>query len=185
MAGFGCRPRLYVGGLSPHKRVAALVRAFGRIARLDSYSDVTLVLVGADNEGFTSERAAVEEAISSLGPTAARVRRTGFVPDDALAALYRRASCVVHPSLDEGFGLPAVEAMASGTPLIVSRIPALEEVCGDAADYLDDITLLPDCIGRLLDDEARRHALSEAGVVRAARFSWRASAERLLGALSA
>lgn len=179
----GSRTILYVGGLSPHKRVADLVRAFGAVAGRDGFDDVRLVLVGAAHEGFASERADVEAAVASLGVAGTRVRQTGFVPDDTLAAMYRHSSCVVLPSLAEGFGLPAIEAMASGAPLIVSRIPALEEVCGEAADYLDDIARLPGQIMALLADDGRRRALSRAGVARAAGFSWTVSAERLLAAL--
>src|SRR6185503_7967172 len=101
---------------------------------------------------------------------------------ETLAALYRRAECVVLPSLMEGFGLPALEAMSSGTPLIVARNPALEEVCGDAAEYVDDIGALPTILGRVLGDGSRRAALGRAGLERAGQFSWDEAARRLLAA---
>jgi glycosyltransferase involved in cell wall biosynthesis len=108
--------------------------------------------------------------------------QTGFVPDPTLAALYRAAQCVVLPSSMEGFGLPALEAMASGTPLIVARNPALEEVCGDAAEFVDNLADLPAMFHRVLDDPARRAELSRAGLDRARRFGWDEAARRLLAA---
>jgi glycosyltransferase involved in cell wall biosynthesis len=178
----GRRFVLFVGGLSPHKRVPQLVHAFGQVAADPACADMLLVLVGA-KEGSVSELASVEHAIDALGPVASRVVRSGFLSDHVLAALYRRAACVVQPSLAEGFGLPALEAMASGTPLIASRIPALEEVCGDAAEYFDDTEQLPGVILRMLQDPARRDALARAGLSRAGAFAWDASARRLLAAL--
>ena len=77
---------------------------------------------------------------------------TGFVPDDTLAALYRGATCVVLPSIIEGFGLPALEAMACGAPVLAARTPALEEVCADAVDYFDRIDELPSCLAQLMND---------------------------------
>jgi glycosyltransferase involved in cell wall biosynthesis len=183
-SGGGGRFVLFVGGNSPHKRVADLIRAFGVVGADARHRDLRLVLVGPGaRDQFAADRSGVADAIASIGATAARVVHTGFVPDATLAALYRSASCVVLPSSMEGFGLPAVEAMVSGTPLIVARNRALEEVCGDAAEYVDDMKLLPDMLRRLLADGGRRDGLRRAGLERASHFGWDEAARRLLDAL--
>jgi glycosyltransferase involved in cell wall biosynthesis len=172
---------LFVGGISPHKRVADLVRAFGTIAARSGYEDLQLVLAGPDErDQFAADHSGVAEAIAAIGPARDRVVRTGFVPDATLAALYRAAECVVLPSLMEGFGLPALEAMASGTALIVARNPALQELCRDAAEYVDDLVELPSILRRVLSDAGRRTELGRAGVNRALSFGWDESARRLL-----
>ena len=112
-----------------------------------------------------------------------QVIRLPFVPDATLAALYRRATCLVVPSLAEGFGLPALEAMACGTPVVASRIPALEEVCADAAEYFDPIEELSAVMSALLQDPGRREALAAEGLARAGSFGWEEAARRLLDAM--
>jgi glycosyltransferase involved in cell wall biosynthesis len=178
----GRRFVLYVGGLSPHKRVADLVRAFGLVAPGDE--DLRLVLAGpGERDHFADDERGVAEAIAALGPFGKRVVRTGFVSDAALAALYRGAECTVLPSTMEGFGLPAVEAMASGTPLIAARNAALEELCGSAAEYVDAIADLPRVLQRLLADPQRRADLRAAGPDRSRLFGWDEAARRLVAAL--
>ena len=175
---------LFVGGISPHKRVGELVRAFGIVAAEPANEDLRLVLAGpGDRDSFAADRSGVAEAIASLGPHSARVVQTGFVADETLAALYRASECVVLPSLMEGFGLPALEAMASGAPLIVARNAALQEVCGEAAaEYVQDIRALPAILRRVLGDATRRAELSRAGLERARQFGWDEAARRLLAA---
>jgi glycosyltransferase involved in cell wall biosynthesis len=174
---------LFVGGISPHKRVADLVRAFGVVCAEPPYQDVRLVLAGpGDKDQFAADRSGVADAIGALGPHAARVIETGFVPDATLAALYRAAQCVVLPSSMEGFGLPALEAMASGAPLIVARNAALVELCGDAAEYVDTIDALPAILRHVLGDASRRAELARAGPDRARQFGWDEAARRILGA---
>ena len=177
----GRRVVLYVGGLGPHKRVPDLTRAFGEVAADPKFADAMLVLVGAEM-GNPSELAAVDRAVASLGPARSRVVLLDFVPDTTLAALYRRATCLVLPSLAEGFGMPALEAMASGTPVVASRIPALEEVCADSAEYFDDIEGLPDALSRVLQDSGRRTELARSGQIRAGTCGWDEAARRLLRA---
>ena len=174
----GQRFVLYVGAIGPHKRVPDLIRAFGCVPTDPDRPDL-LVLVGAE-QGSERERGSVEQALAELGPARSRVVRPGFVPDATLAALYRRAACVVLPAEAEGFGLPALEAMASGAPVLASRIPALEEVCGDAAEYFDGIGALPGALGRLLSDPERRAILATRGPARATVFGWDTAARRLL-----
>jgi len=177
---------LFVGGNSPHKRVADLIRAFGALAAEARHQDLRLVLVGpGERDQFAADRSGIAQALGSIGAMTAKVVQTGFVSDATLAALYRAACCVVLPSSMEGFGLPALEAMASGAPLIVSRTPALEEVCGDAAEYVDNLADLPRVLRRLLADDGRRAELGRAGLARARGFGWDEAACRLLEALDA
>ncbi len=174
---------LFVGGISPHKRVAHLVRAFGAIASTAGHEHLQLVLAGPENrDQFATDQSGVAEALAEIGPTRERVVTTGFVSDETLAALYRAAECVVLPSSMEGFGLPALEAMASGTPLVVSDNPALREVCGTAAEYVDDIDALSAVLLRVLRDAPRRAELRRDGLSRARQFGWEEAARRLLGA---
>ena len=175
---------LYVGGLSPHKRVPALIEAFGSVASEPEHRTLTLVLAGPGSiDKFHADNAAIAAALTELGPNRGRVVRTGFVADAVLASLYRRASCVVLPSVVEGFGLPALEAMACGAPLLAARTAALEELCGDAAEYFDDITQLRESLSALLKDDSRRTRLRSAGPARARRFSWEEAARRWLAIL--
>jgi glycosyltransferase involved in cell wall biosynthesis len=177
---------LYVGGLSPHKRVAALVRAFGRLAAKPQHARLKLVLAGPGNiDSFRSDDDRMGAALEALGETASRVVRTGFVPDSALAALYRGAACVVLPSIVEGFGLPALEAMACGAPTLVARTPALQEVCADAVAYFDDIERLADELAQLLNDDVRRTQLRTLGPRRSRDFSWDEAARRWLSSIPA
>jgi glycosyltransferase involved in cell wall biosynthesis len=100
----------------------------------------------------------------------------GYVEPDRLAELYRNAACLIQPSRFEGFGLPVLEAMASGTPVVATREPALEEVAGDAAVFVDE-ERLSDGIRRAL---AERERLVWAGLERARAFTWEATAEKTL-----
>jgi glycosyltransferase involved in cell wall biosynthesis len=110
---------------------------------------------------------------------AGRARLAGFVGDDELAALYRGALAVVVPSLDEGFGLPAAEAMASGVPVITSTAPALVEVTGDAALHADERSTraIAAAMLRVSADAELRRTLSARGIERARAFTWRRCAE--------
>jgi glycosyltransferase involved in cell wall biosynthesis len=177
---------LYVGGLSPHKRVASLVSAFGRVAQQPEHATLRLLLTGpGEIDTFRVDDRGLAAALDGLGSLRDRVVHTGFVPDEALAALYRGASCVVLPSLVEGFGLPALEAMACGAPVLAARTPALEEVCDTSVDYFDRIEELPARLAELLNDRGRRELLRTAGPVRARRFSWDEAARRWLTTVEA
>jgi alpha-1,3-rhamnosyl/mannosyltransferase len=106
----------------------------------------------------------------------------GSVSDEELVELYRGATLFVYPSLAEGFGLPIVEAMASGVPVITSNVSSLIEVAGDAAATVDplDVQALTREIADLLEDPTRRELLKDRGLRRAADFSWRRTAEQVL-----
>jgi len=105
--------------------------------------------------------------------------------DESLSALYVAAAVFCFPSFDESFGLPPLEAMAAGTPVVCSNRPALVETCGEAAVYVDptDPVAIARAIDALLSDPPRRAALREAGLRRASTFKWRHSAERLLASV--
>jgi glycosyltransferase involved in cell wall biosynthesis len=174
---------LYVGGFSPHKNIVTLVRAFDDVA--DREPNVALVLVGdIQDDPFLSSISDVEQAIRE-SRHADRVHVTGFVADDDLVELYRRAHATVLVSFGEGFGLPVAESMACGTPVIVSNEPALRENAGDAACYVDplDASQLAKAMAELLTDSALRDRLAVNGLQRASRHSWAASAATVLGVL--
>lgn len=157
---------LSVGVLQPRKNLPRLVRAYNRLAREIPHR---LVLVG--KEGWASED--LQRAISEAPPGREPVF-TGYVPDADLPALYAGADVFVYPSLYEGFGLPPLEAMACGTPVITSNTSSLPEVVGEAGVMVDplDVHALAQAIRELLDDEPRRLALRAAGIRRAAEFHW-------------
>jgi alpha-1,3-rhamnosyl/mannosyltransferase len=171
---------LHVGNAYPYKNLERLVRAFAMIA--DSHPGLRLVLVGRIDEHhrFLARRA------HELG-VGDRVTLTGQVCDEELARLYTGARLFILASLSEGFGLPALEAMAYGTPTLVARSTSLPEVGGDAVAYFDplDVYDLAASIHRLLDDGARLRELSSAGLRRSARFSWTRTAEETVAAYRA
>lgn len=165
---------LHIGAQRPHKNVPVVVEA---IAKLPG---VRLVLVGSADERFTDE---VGPAIDRCG-VADRVLRLPFVPEELLGSLYAQAGLLAYPSLVEGFGLPMLEAMVAGTPVLAGDVPVLREVGGDAAVYVPatDPTAWAAAIERLRTDDELRSRLTAAGAVRAAQFSWPAVARRLVDA---
>lgn len=165
-----------LGTLEPRKNLVRLVRAFAAVRR--ERPDVGLVLLG--RRGWRAEE--TFEEISRLGLDAA-VRWLGSPSDLATAAITRGAAALAFPTLHEGFGLPAIEGLAAGTPVVASDIPVLREVCGDAAVYADprDEAALARALLAALDP-AGRDARVARGRERAARFTWRACAEGTLKA---
>ena len=169
---------LYVGRLNVRKNVAALVRAVAHLAD----RNLQLLIVGA-SDGTGENLTAVAEASG----VADRVRQLGHISDADLRVLYAEATVFCFPSLDEGFGLGPLEAMASGTPAVVSNAPAMVETCGDAAIYVDptDPKAIARGIDELVSDALRHTALRYAGLERARSFSWNESARRLLASVHA
>lgn len=162
---------LSVGVLQPRKNLPRLVRAYNRIA---AHIPHRLVLVG--KEGWAPDE--LREAVAET-PLGKEVIFTGYVADADLPVLYAGADLFVYPSLYEGFGLPPLEAMACGTPVITSNLSSLPEVVGDAGVLLDprDEAGLAREILALLEDPARRQKLATEGLERARLFSWRRCAE--------
>ena len=161
---------LYVGAVEPRKNLGRLLKAWS-ILPASIRDGQRLLLVGST--GWKNA-----EVISEIGRTGARVHFLGSVPDAQLARLYRNARCLIYPSLYEGFGLPPLEAMACGCPVVVSRVSSLPEVCGDAAQYVDpnDVESIADGISKVLGSESNRQRLKFAGQKRCKQFSWRKSA---------
>jgi len=168
---------LYVGGLSPHKNLPRLVEAFAQV----SEPGLFLVIVGDFNDVFHTHVPQIESAIAR-GGLKDRVLLPGFVPDAELVHLYRRAYALVQPSLMEGFGLPPVEAMACGTPLISSRAGSLPEIVGDAGLFFDptDVPSIATTIRQLLADPHLRDELAGRALARAPLFTWHRAAAALL-----
>jgi glycosyltransferase involved in cell wall biosynthesis len=149
---------LYVGNDKPHKNVDVLVDAF------ETIDGASLVLTGAPFERFRER----EHVVAS-----------GFVSDDELAALYRGAIALVMPSREEGFGLPALEAMACGCAVITSNAAALVEITGDDALHVDPtLDALAAAMQRVASDFALRESLARRGIDRAKNFTWMRCAER-------
>jgi len=166
---------LYISNHQRKKNTERLVEAFAQVAAQDD--DVQLVLTGWHTPRF----ALVEELIDLL-QLRPRVRVLGHVPDETLPALYTSAEVFVMPSLHEGFGLPVLEAMACGTPVVAANAYSLPEVSGDAAELIDpyDVDDLARGILRLLEDRDHASELRRRGLERAKGFTWRRSAERHL-----
>jgi glycosyltransferase involved in cell wall biosynthesis len=175
-------PILFVGTIEPRKNLETLFAAYARVAAGRSATPA-LVLAGRSVE----QSAGILERLTQAEALAGRVRAIGYVTDEERQRLYRDASMLVLPSLEEGFGMTAVEAMHSGTPVVVSNRGALPEVVGEAGILVDaaDVEGFAGAIASLLDDEQKRRAYAEAGRRRARAFSWRASAEHLLAAYRA
>lgn len=175
---------LYVGSRERRKNVLGLLDAFGRLA--GEHPDLLLALVGMRPrvEGRAIHGAdawigdAFEDRVAALG-LADRVRVLGSVPRADLPGLYGAAAAFVFPTLYEGFGLPVLEAMACGTPVVASDRTAVPEVAGDAAVLVDptDPEALADGVAEVLSSEAARARLVAAGRARAAAFTWTRTAE--------
>jgi glycosyltransferase involved in cell wall biosynthesis len=163
---------LYAGNIKPHKNLERLVAAFGQLKQRPGCEDLKLCIIGDEVNRYGSLRRTVEGA-----GVRADVRFFGFVPDRTLAVLYRLAAVFAYPSLYEGFGLPPLEAMASGTPVVTSRVSSLPEVVGDAALLVDPYSVedIAQALLRALEDEALRAQLIERGYARVKTFSWESS----------
>jgi glycosyltransferase involved in cell wall biosynthesis len=172
-------PIVFVGTIEPRKNLPRLFAAYARLVarRPDA---PPLVLAGRRVE----QSDAILATVPGEGGIRERVRHVGYVSDAEREQLYREASMLVLPSLEEGFGMTAVEAMRVGVPVVASRRGALPEVVGDAGILIDpeDEADLAAGMERLLDDPAQRVACAEAGQARARLFSWEDSAGRLLEA---
>jgi glycosyltransferase involved in cell wall biosynthesis len=158
---------LFVGQMHRRKNVLRLIRAF-RLLKKQTAVPHRLVLAGGAGDGS-------EEIMDDIrGPATEDILVTGGLPDSAVRALYRLASCLVYPSLYEGFGLPVLEAMAGGCPVITSNVSSLPEVAGPAALLVDPLREdeLAAAMYRVLSEPGLANALREKGWQQAHKFSW-------------
>ncbi len=160
---------LFVGALQRRKNVIRLVQAFEQTA-----PGWRLVLAGSF--GFGSE-----EILSGIQTSSRRadIQVLGYVSESVLQDLYQRASVFAFPSLDEGFGMPLLDAMAHGVPILTSNVSALPEVSGDAALLVDpaDVTSIAAGLDRLIDDQELREELRQKGLARCREFTWEKAVE--------
>lgn len=161
---------LFVGSIEPRKNLGTLLAAWKRIE--NRHPDLSLVIAGVSGPVFRQVRIATDVK---------RLHLTGYVPDPDLPALYSGADIFVLPSLDEGFGLPVLEAMACGTPVVASNGGALPEVVGEAGAlfYPDDPTRLSEILDECLSSPQLRKSMSEKGLQRARQFTWQSTAEMI------
>ena len=162
---------LYAGNIKPHKNLERLIEAFNGLRR-SGLDDLKLLIIGDQISKYPALRRAVHRHKLHK-----HVRFLGYLPDDTLAILYRLAAVFVFPSLYEGFGLPALEAMASGTPVVTSNVSSLPEVTGDAAVLVDpyDVGAIEAGMRRVLTDPQLAADMRRRGLLRAREFSWERS----------
>ena len=168
-----------LGRLNRRKNLGTLLRAYAAL-RAQGRPELSLVIGGKVDHG-------VEDLVRGLRESrgSSRVHWVGLIPDADLPAFYAAATCFVYPSLFEGFGLPLLEAMACGCPVVSSDRAACPEVVGTAGLLVDpeDVAAIAEAIARVLDDEALRADLRDRGLARSRLFTWDESARRTLGAL--
>jgi glycosyltransferase involved in cell wall biosynthesis len=166
---------LYAGNVKPHKNVERLIQAFDMVRRR-GLDHLKLVIIGDEVSKYAALRRAVHRHQLHK-----YVRFLGYLPEETLAVMYRLAAVFVFPSLYEGFGLPPLEAMASGTPVVTSNVSSLPEVAGDAAILVDpyDPAAIAEGMYAVLTDERMRRELRRKGLERARQFSWESSVRRV------
>jgi glycosyltransferase involved in cell wall biosynthesis len=172
---------LYTGRISPHKNVARIIEAFSALkaslAKDQLYPDLKLIIIGDE----VSKNPDIRRAVVRSGMQH-DVRFLGYVPIDILRIFFDMAKVFVFPSLYEGFGLPPLEAMAHGTPVVASNTTALPEVVGNAALLVnpENVFEISRALHRMLTDQPLRERLKAAGIQQAKRFSWETSVRRML-----
>ena len=172
---------LYAGRVSPHKNVVRMIEAFSALKtaleRNQIYPDLKLIIIGDDLSGNPDlRRTVVRSGVQN------DVRFLGFIPIEVLRIFYDEAKIFVFPSLYEGFGLPPLEAMAHGTPVVTSNVSSLPEVVGNAAVLVnpENVFEIMRALHRVLTDQALRDRLKERGYQQTAKFSWETSVRRML-----
>jgi glycosyltransferase involved in cell wall biosynthesis len=167
---------IVVGSLDPRKNLQRVLEAIEKLRHLDG---IKFVVVGGKNARIFNSEPAEQR------PESESVVRAGFVTDGELKALYENAGCLVFPSLYEGFGLPPLEAMYCGCPVVASSRTSIPEVCGEAAMYCD-ATSADDIAGKIslmMTDEVLRQRYREMGLARAREFRWDITAQTVLDIL--
>lgn len=172
---------LYAGRISPHKNVVRIIEAFSalktELAKEGKYETLKLIIIGDDLSGHPDlRRTVIRSGVQH------DVRFLGFVPIEVLSIFYDAAKVFIFPSLYEGFGLPPLEAMAHGTPVVTSNTSSLPEVVGKAAVLVnpENVFDIMRALHRVLLDQALRDKLKDRGYEQAQRFSWDASAKRIM-----
>ncbi len=170
----GKRFLMYVGRPTPHKNLEQLIDAFVKLRA--NHPELMLVLVGKKDANYQR----IETSVESRGVRG--VYFTGFASEGRLRWLYENCAAYVFPSLSEGFGLPGLEAMTHGAPVVSSDATCLPEVYGQAAHYFDPLNVqaMADAINEVLTDKQLRAGLIERGRVQAKKYSWRRMAEQTL-----
>lgn len=166
---------LSLGTIEPRKDIPSLVRAFNAIA--PKRPDLHLIIAGPDGWGVDDVRTVIDAS-----PYRSRIRRTGWLSDSERDDLLAGTSAFVYPSLLEGFGIPPLEAMAAGVPVVATRTGSLPEVLGEAAEWADpgDVESLIAAIENVLDDPEVASRLTAAGDQRLTHFSWDRSTDELI-----
>ncbi|MDL0429777.1 glycosyltransferase family 1 protein [Marinobacter sp. TBZ242] len=178
---------VYVGGLAPHKNLHGFLAGFAHAREKQEIDDVHVVLVGDyGGAGFHSNYGDLQQ-LANDKRIKGMVHFTGFISDEDLLILYNNAMAAAMPSFSEGFGLPAVEAMACGTPILSSDQGSLPEVVGNAGVFFDpyDVESISRAIVKMSTDPELRHQLSDVAVSRARCFTWERAAKLALGYLEA
>ena len=172
---------LYAGRISPHKNVVRMIEAFSALkAQLEkdgAYPDLKLIIIGDDLSGNPDlRRTVVRSGVQN------DVRFLGFIPIEVLRIFYDQAKIFVFPSLYEGFGLPPLEAMAHGTPVVTSNVSSLPEVVGNAAVLVnpENVFEIMRALHRVLLDQTLRDRMIERGYQQVTKFSWEMSVRRVL-----
>lgn len=172
---------LYTGRVSPHKNVVRMIEAFSalktELEKEGAYPDLKLIIIGDDLSGNPDLRRTVVRSCVQND-----VRFLGFIPIEVLRIFYDSAKIFVFPSLYEGFGLPPLEAMAHGTPVVTSNVSSLPEVVGNAAVLVnpENVFEIMRALHRVLMDEALRERMKERGYKQATKFSWDRSVRSVL-----
>jgi glycosyltransferase involved in cell wall biosynthesis len=176
---------LYAGRVSPHKNVVRMIEAFSalktELEKEQAYPDLKLIIIGDDLSGNPDlRRTVVRSGVQN------DVRFLGFIPIEVLRIFYDEAKIFVFPSLYEGFGLPPLEAMAHGTPVVTSNASSLPEVVGNSAVLVnpENVFEIMRALHRVLMDQPLRARMKERGYQQAKRFSWEISVRRLLDVYS-
>jgi glycosyltransferase involved in cell wall biosynthesis len=172
---------LYAGRISTHKNVVRMIEAFSalktELEKDQIFPDLKLIIIGDDLSGNPDlRRTVVRSGVQN------DVRFLGFVPIEVLRIFYDLAKVFVFPSLYEGFGLPPLEAMAHGTPVVTSNVSSLPEVVGKAAVLVnpENVFEIRKALYRVLTDQALRARMKERGYEQTAKFSWETSVQRIL-----
>lgn len=176
---------LYLGGVNPHKNLAMLLESLAILHREECYRDVQLVIVGdIHTDVFTPGLNALKEKIEILSLTNC-VRFTGFIPDADIVHFFNTAQAVVLPSIAEGFGLPAMEGAACGTPAIATCNSPLPDLLAGGGIFIDPIQpiQLTEALRHILSDKSKRSLMAEIALKQAKRFTWQRSAQQMYALL--